>query len=210
MAENESAGFGEIAPENRSFSSRDEGKENEPPSAKCLCLSIKKTCRPRFKTVSPRSLKKLATPNPPKNTQVNTNWAIRNLAMWFEWHNKQEGAEMCPEEVVSPSCSSETLNKWLPVYVAETRNKDGKRYPPKTLYSLLTGILRCMTLENPRYLNFFDKKSVDFVDFRRSLDNIFRKLREDGIGAGSRHAPTAATLRQFQSKKKTFSGKKGY
>ena len=189
MAEKGSTSFGEIAPENWSFSS-DDGKENEPPPAKRHCLSLKKPKPRRFKAVSPRTLKKLATPNPPKNTQANTNWAMRNLTTWFEWHNRQEGAETCPDEVLSPSCSSKTLNQWLPVFVAETRNKDGKRYPPKTLYSLLTGILRSMTLENPRYPNFLEKKSVDFVDFHRSLDNIFRKLREDGIGAGSRHAPT--------------------
>lgn len=76
------------------------------------------------------------------------------------------------------------------MYVAETQNKDGECYLPKTLYSLLTGILRCMTLENLRYPNFLEKKSVDFVNFYRSLDNIFRKLREDGIGTGSHHAPT--------------------
>ena len=77
---------------------------------------------------------------------------------------------MFPEEVLSPSCTSEILNKWLPVYVAEMWTKNGEHYPLK---SLLTGILRCQTLENLRYPNFLDKKSVYFADFHRSLDNIF-------------------------------------
>ncbi len=82
------------------------------------------------------------------------------------------------------------MNKWLQVYVAETRNKTGQPYPPKTVYSLLTGILRHMTAQNPRYPNYLESKSVDFVDFHRCLDNLFRKLRESGVGAASRHAPT--------------------
>ena len=89
-----------------------------------------------------------------------------------------------------PSCSAETLGKWLPVYVTETRNKAGQPYPPKTVYSLLSGILRHMTIQNPNYPNFLQKNSVPFVDFHRCLDNFFRKLREDGIGAESKHTPS--------------------
>ena len=87
--------------------------------------------------------------------------------------------------MLHPECLADELNTWLAVYVAETRNKEGKRYPPKTIYSLLTGILKHMTTENPRYLNFLDKKNPEFVDFHRSLDNLFRKLREEGVGAES-------------------------
>lgn len=82
MAGKGSAGFGEIGPENWSFSS-DEGKENEPPSAKRVYLSLKKE-RKCFKAVSRRTLKELATQYPSKNTQANTNWAMRNLTTWFE------------------------------------------------------------------------------------------------------------------------------
>ena len=132
---------------------------------------------------------KLAAPNPPKNTQASTSWAMRNLNEWFKWHNSQPGVERCPEELLTPNCSGDTLNKWFQVYVGETRNKTGQPYPPNTLYSLLTGILCSMTAQNPCYPNFLEKKCVVFVGFHRCLDNLFRKLREDGIGAESRHAP---------------------
>ena len=88
-----------------------------------------------------------------------------------------------------PKCSAELLDKWLPVYVMETRNKSGDPYPPKTIYSLLTGILRHMTTENPSYPNFLEKKPA-FVNLHRSLDNVFKKLREEGVGADAKHTAT--------------------
>ena len=57
------------------------------------------------------------------------------------------------------------------------------------IYSLLTGILRHMTTENPRYPNFL-KKNPEFVNFHRSLNNLFRKLREEGVGAESKQTAT--------------------
>ena len=118
---------------------------------------------------------------------------MRNLNEWFKWHNSQPGVERCPEELLTPDCSGDTLNKWLQVYVRCTLPKLETKQVSHTHrrhYSLLTGILRSMTAQNPRYPNFIEKKSVVFVDFHRCLGNSFRKLREDGIGAESRHAPS--------------------
>ena len=44
------------------------------------------------------------------------------------------------------------LCKWLTLYVAETRKQDGCKYPPKTLYSLLTGLLRHSLAQNSKWL----------------------------------------------------------
>ena len=179
-----------ISPEGWSSSDSDGEKENKPPSKKRPCLSLKKTKGSRFQPVSPDSVAKLAIPNPPKNTKSSTSWAVRNLNEWYDWHNSQAGAEQCPVEFLSPSCTAEILNKWLQVYVAETRNKSGQPYLPKTLYALLAGILRHMTSQNPRYPNFLEQKCVEFVDFHRCMDNLFRKLRESGVGADCKHCPT--------------------
>ena len=92
---------------------------------------------------------------------------MNNLRDWWKWHNSLDTAvEKCPEVVLHAECLADELNTWLPVYVAETRNKEGERYSPKTIYSLLTGILRHMTTENPWYPNFLDKKNPEFVDFQ--------------------------------------------
>ena len=187
-----------IAPEGWSSEEEEEDKENNAgKQKKRLRLSLRKKLADkkseRFKATSPKSLSMLSRHNPPANTKASTNWAVHNFHEWFEWHNSNTESETCPDEVLLPSCSSETLGKWLPVYVTETRNKAGQPYPPKTVYSLLSGILRHMTIQNPNYPNFLQKNSVPFVDFHRCLDNFFCKLREDGIGAESKHTPSIST-----------------
>ena len=174
-----------IAPEGwSSDSENDAGFANEV-NKKRPSLSLKK----RFKLASSDELTEIKKYNPPKNTQVNTKWAMNNFEQWMQWHNCQDGSEACPDFVLSPECSPELINKWLSVYVCETRNKSGGDYPPKTLYSLLTGILRHMKSLNPSYPNFLEK-SPEFVEFHRTLDNLFRKLRTDGIGSESKHTPS--------------------
>ncbi len=77
--DSEYQGRGRIALEGWSSSNRagELDKENEPPHKKRPCLSLTKGAGPtgRFKVVSPGSVKQLAVPNPPKNTQNSTSWA---------------------------------------------------------------------------------------------------------------------------------------
>ena len=120
------------------------------------CVSMGSKEGERFEVVSPEMLETLAKPYAPNNTQLNTQWAMNNFKDWWKWHNSFDRTiDKCPEVVLTPECSAEELNAWLPVYVSETRNKEGKRYSPKTIYSLLVRILRYMT-ENPRHLNFLE------------------------------------------------------
>ena len=57
---------------------------------------------------------------------------MNNLRDWWKWHNSLDTTvEKCPEVVLHAECLADELNTWLPVYVAEMRNKEGKRYSPK-------------------------------------------------------------------------------
>ena len=170
-------------------------KENKRPRRKHLPLSLQKDndrSESRFKSVSHEELSTLAAHNPPQNTKASTSWAVRNLHEWFKWHNSSEGAEQCPNEFLESSCRPEVLNKWLQVYVAETRNKIGNAYPPKRCILCYVEYcdIQCMTTQNVEYPNFLEKKSVHFVDFHRCIDNLFRKLHDEGIGSESRHTPS--------------------
>ena len=83
---------------------------------------------------------------------------------------------------------AEVLNKWLCVYVAETRSCSGEAYPPATVHSLLSGILRHMRSQNPMYPNFLDKSNPNFSAFTTTIDNFYKDLRSGGVGATSKHA----------------------
>ena len=72
--------------------------------------------------------------------------------------------------------------------MAETRKKDGSRYPPKTIYLLLSGLLRHMRTHNPACLNFLDTENKDFLKLHTAVDNVFRQLRSDGVGSSSKRA----------------------
>ena len=51
-----------------------------------------------------------------------------------------------------------------------------------------------MRLENPSYPNFFDKSDPPFTTFQTALDNLFKKLTSDAIGADSH--PTEGISRE--------------
>ena len=101
--------------------------------------------------------------------------------------NDRNPDDRCPDKILLPSCSVDTLSKWLCVYVAKTRSQTGKANPPTTVHSLLSGILRHMKLVNPMYPNFFDKNDPSFSTFNITLDNLFKNLRSEGVGATSKH-----------------------
>ena len=151
-------------------------KENQPPHPKKpkLSLSLKKN---RFKKAKI-----------PKNTDINTRWAMKNFTDWLSDYNLRNPESVCPEEVILPSCPAETLNKWLCVYAVETRSQSGEPYPPASLYSLLSGILRHMRSENPTYPNCLNDGSLpEFSTFTTTLNNLMKDLRASGVGATSKH-----------------------
>ena len=110
----------------------------------------------RFKKASRSELQQMMKAKIPKNTDINTCWAMKNFTDWLSDYNLRNPKSVCPEEVILPSCPAETLNKWLCVYAVETRSQSGEPYPPASLYSLLSGILRHMRSENPTYPNFLN------------------------------------------------------
>ena len=122
-----------------------------------------------------------------KNTEASTKWSMKNLTDWFNGYNSRNPDNKCPDDLLLPTCSVEVLNKWLCVYAAETRSHAGQEYPPATIHSLLSGIYRHMKAQNPMYPNFMDKNNGSFNVFNTTLDNLYKKLRSEGVGAASKH-----------------------
>lgn len=150
-------------------------KENNPSTSKRkLSLSLSK--RPqRFGESSVEEISALEKAQVPKNTEVSTRWALKNLNHWFVNYQERNPDSPCPASFLTPSASKEDLNKYLTIYISETRNKNGDRYPPRTIHSLLSGILRSMRTDKPSYPNFFDRKDPTFKSFHNALDNLYKK-----------------------------------
>lgn len=124
----------------------------------------------------------------PKTTAESTRWSFKIFQDWVrDFNDRNTAADQCPDYVLSSSCSKEELNKWLTLFVVEVRNQNGDPYPPRTLYSILSGISRYMRSENPDYPNFMCKTDSAFNSFRTALDNVCKQLSGDGIEVDASH-----------------------
>ena len=80
-----------------------------------------------------------------KSTEATTKWVLANFNAWRQGSNEAfacDPNQQVPSDLLQITEDSERLCKWLTLYVAETRKQNGSRYPSKTIYSLLTGLLR--------------------------------------------------------------------
>ena len=66
----------------------------------------------------------------------------------------------------------EELSKFLTIFIVETRNQNGEKYPPRTVYALPSGIIISMVAKNPQYPNFLCKSDPAFKYFHTALDNL--------------------------------------
>lgn len=128
----------------------------------------------------------------PKNTEINTSWALRNFKDWRKDYNERHTDCQCPEDLLL-SGSPKDVSFWLQKYVLGTRKKTGDRYPPKTLYLLLCGLNRYMK-QKLRPINIFDRENPEYKLLFNTCDSLFRELREDGVGNDSK--PTETLTRE--------------
>ena len=158
------------------------------PHPECIEPPPKK--QKRFQTLSCEELDKLSTPYIPKNTESSTKWAVENFNSWLSHRNlsAKSEADKCPVTLLEDMDSTQ-LNKWLAVYMAETRKVNGDAYPPATLQSLLSGLQRHMCSVNATQApNIFDKSNPVFKELHSTMDSVYRKLRSNGVGAEKQSA----------------------
>ena len=102
--------------------------------------------------------------------------------------NSQEDLDKCPEDLLL-NMDPKQLNHWLSAFIVETRKVTGEPYPPTTLHSILSGILRYMrSLDPQKCPNFFAKNNPTFTTLRNTMDSIFRALRKEGVGSDKKNA----------------------
>ena len=115
----------------------------------------------------------------PKNTEVNTKWAVRNFMSEYNSHHSDKP---CSEDILLTDSSSD-LSYWLQKYVLGTTKKGGQCYPPKTVYLLLCGLNHFMKEHKKQS---FDRENPDFKLLFNTCDSYFRELRENGVGSASK------------------------
>ena len=75
--------------------------------------------------------------------------------------------------------------QWLSKFILEVRRRDGKPYPPQTLYSIICGLMRYVRELRPD-INFFS--GSHFAGLKRTLDAEMKRLRSLGLGVQKRQA----------------------
>lgn len=86
-----------------------------------------------------------------KSTEESTIWAMRNFQSWCDWREKQDNP--VPKDLLECN-DGEMLNRWLLLFVKETRRVDGKLFPSRTIDMLLSG-LKHYQLEKIQFLSTF-------------------------------------------------------
>lgn len=97
----------------------------------------------------------------PKSTQYKTKWAIEIFRSWqlsrerkyptLEVGNPFRDCQLNSVQAVDEDVkemSAISLNYWLAKFIQEVANKNGGRYPPRTLYQIVCGIKRYLEEQN--------------------------------------------------------------
>ena len=143
----------------------------------------------RFSKLTKAELEDLSKPCVPKNTETSTKWAVENFYSWMSQRNESSDKK-CPQTLLEDMMPAE-LNKWLSIYVAETRKVNGEPYPPTSIQLLLSGLQRHMrAMDNERAPNIFAKNDPTFQTLHHTMDSVYRKLRASGVGAQKQQTET--------------------
>ena len=160
----------------------DEEAEEKPPTTK------KKKLANRFSVATTKEVESSSDHEPrPRNMAYSTKWALHNCTDWAKQRNSHSPEETVPPELLAAG-STEQLNKWLSFFVIETRNNKGERYPPKTIYQLLSSLLRHMRTLNPGAPNFLEKSNHAFKKLHNIMEYLFQELSKEGVSAETKHA----------------------
>ena len=171
---------------NTALGDKENSSDAAPPS-ECKKLSHTKPDKERFSdTISKEELKKMSRGFVPENTAKNTKWAITVFSSWLESRNRCTG-ESTPTDFLDGCFSTEDskveLDRVLSLFVVEAKKQDESSYPAKTVYHLLSGILRHMRSIRSK---FFGPEGWCIKKLHGTMDT--HALRQQGIGAKVNHA----------------------
>jgi len=171
------------------FGKENRGSTSTDPPAKKRKGVVRKPLESRFgnQVTTQGEFEKAGKGFVPENTEASTRWALRNFQAWTSWRAESGPDKRVPEDLLE-KCEPQELDKWLSLYVMETRHEDGKPFPLKSIDGLLAGLKRYMKTQNKYTPNIFSEEDPRFSNLRGTRDTVARKLREEGVGAFTKEA----------------------
>ena len=165
-----------------------ESKPTEPfkPQRKRLSLSIKGRRKDktdtgaRFSLQSSPEIDKYKQKVVPKSTLRTTKWAVDIFDQWIG-ARLSSGSKVPPDNLLR-SQDGKIVCEWLCRFFTEVRKADGDLYCPRSLSSILAGLQRHMQSTSPYSLKIQDTEG-DFKPLHVLLENLYKELHEQGIGA---------------------------
>ena len=171
----------------------EEDKENVGPPVKRKRLDLKlkkKALKPCDRFAVPldqQAVTKAKEGVKPRNTEVSTQWAVKNFTAWAKQRSLSSPDDPVPEDLLQ--CHDhERIVKYLCLFVLETRKEDGSRYPPATIRSLLSGLNRVLQANNAPF-SILDRHDARFRELFNTLDVVSSTLHKEGVGAKRKSAP---------------------
>ena len=170
-------------------------KEIRSPAKKKLKLSLSSarasTSNARFAEPLPdERMKEISKGKRSVSTLRSTSRAVTVYREWISNRNLHS-TDKCPEDFLELQHSRDVvrLEKWLCLFVVEARKQDGNSYPPSTIQSLLSGILRHMRELHTDTPDFLSKKDHRFRALKGTIESTYSELRKNGVGAEVKHTP---------------------
>ena len=161
-----------------SFHRHDGEGKRSPSSHPKLSLSLKR----QFAVLEREDADQYSLVKVPICTEQSNNWAANNFEEWWRDYNRRNlGSEIRGDILESKDCQE--LDEVLSTFTVEIRKVNGKKYPPCTLYQLLSRLHRyILLLHADKDLPQFCSSKNTFRRLHRMLDNLLKKLRVEGIG----------------------------
>ena len=124
----------------------------------------------------------------PKATLYKNAWAVKVFETWREERISRASFNKkipCLEKKALEDMLDEELGKYLAMFIAEVRKKDGTEYPPQSLHGIISSLQNHMRLQG-REVNLFSNEQFRLL--RCSLDAAMKHSASEGLGATTQQA----------------------
>ncbi len=130
----------------------------------------------------------------PENTDKARQWAIKTFAEWSL--ARQKAGEKAPPDDILLTDDKKVLCDWLCTFFLKARKSNGTPYCPRSLTALLPGIHCHIANNSPHKIQI--QRQEEFEPLHTLLENLYRKLHNEGIGTTKNQAQVISLYEEQQ------------